>query len=170
MTPYQRYAKLLRGATPAEWVAAARWYDNARNIASQMQAINPALTLDRAAGIIAALSPRLHWSRNVRSALAYAAGRRDLGLLRRSMTAAERAERGEMPTGPKTNAFARAIAGDLDAVVIDAWMYRAAGLTGKRRSDCNTCADAVNRLATQYRIPPAVIQAAVWIKARGRVE
>jgi len=76
--------------------------------------------------------------------------------------------------GPKTNAFARAIAGDRDAVVVDVWMCRAAGL-GKdapNATEYRAIADAIRTLAGTGAVcmAPATLQALLWIIVRGKAE
>jgi hypothetical protein len=72
--------------------------------------------------------------------------------------------------GQKTNAFARAIAGDPNAVVIDVWMIRAAGLDaskGVNKTQYNTLADSVRKVAKEFGITPRTAQALIWIIVRG---
>ena len=75
--------------------------------------------------------------------------------------------------GQKTNAFARAIAGDTDAVVIDVWMIRAAGMDaskGVNKSDYNMLADTVRNIASEHGLTPRTAQALIWIVKRGSAE
>jgi hypothetical protein len=75
--------------------------------------------------------------------------------------------------GQKTNAFARAIAGDTDAVVIDVWMIRAAGMDaskGVNKGDYNMLADTVRKIADEHGITPRTAQALIWIVKRGSAE
>jgi hypothetical protein len=71
--------------------------------------------------------------------------------------------------GLKTNAFARAIAGDTDAVVIDVWMMRAALMTtdSPNKSQYNMLADTVRKIASEHGITPRTTQALIWIVKRG---
>jgi thermostable 8-oxoguanine DNA glycosylase len=72
--------------------------------------------------------------------------------------------------GQKTNAFARNIAGDTNAVTIDVWMIRAAGFDaakGVNKSEYNLLADCVRDVAAAFGLSPAVMQALIWIVARG---
>lgn len=68
--------------------------------------------------------------------------------------------------GPKINAFAQALRGDPDAVVVDAWMFRAAReqrTTPKAyREVCHKVRQAANGLGW----PAAECQAAIWQGAR----
>ena len=73
--------------------------------------------------------------------------------------------------GPKTNAFARAIAGDVDAVVIDVWMARAAGVKDSpSKGEYTMCADAVRTIAAETGLSPRTVQALIWIVVRGGAE
>jgi hypothetical protein len=71
--------------------------------------------------------------------------------------------------GLKTNAFARAIAGDTDAVVIDVWMMRAALMQtdSPNKSQYNMLADTVRKIAGEHGITPRTCQALIWIVKRG---
>jgi hypothetical protein len=76
--------------------------------------------------------------------------------------------------GLKTNAFARAIAGDTQAVVVDVWMCRAAGL-GKdapNKTEYRAIADAIRTIASTrvVNMEPATLQALLWIIIRGKAE
>lgn len=56
--------KVYREATPQQLAEGQSWYANARRLAHELDPSNPR----RAAGIIAALSPRLSWAHNVERA------------------------------------------------------------------------------------------------------
>jgi len=69
--------------------------------------------------------------------------------------------------GPKTHAFARAIAGDTDAVVVDVWVQRGLGHEGEMRGRRYKRAAAVVRgLASRLGVSPREGQAALWYGAR----
>jgi hypothetical protein len=75
--------------------------------------------------------------------------------------------------GQKTNAFARNIAGDTNAVTIDVWMIRAAGFDaskGVNKSEYILLADCVRIVAMHFGLTPAVMQALIWIVARGEAK
>ena len=71
--------------------------------------------------------------------------------------------------GQKTNAFAKAIAGNEDAVVIDVWMLRALGIEKKTptQSQYKEMADAVTAVAVKHGMTPRAMQALIWIVVRG---
>jgi acid phosphatase family membrane protein YuiD len=74
--------------------------------------------------------------------------------------------------GLKTNAFAKAIAGDEQAVVIDVWMLRAVGIEKKTpsQSQYNELVAAVKKTAFEYGMTPRAMQALIWIMVRGSAE
>jgi hypothetical protein len=71
--------------------------------------------------------------------------------------------------GPKTNAFARAIAGDENAVVVDVWMMRAAqaGVDNPNKTQYAEISQAIKRVANLYKMTPRTTQALIWILVRG---
>lgn len=163
-------ARVLDAApiTRAERVRACRWYSTATAHADRIAHV---LDVDRAtgAGILSAFSVRTDWDSNVRDAWTYAIGEPVPGL-RHRVTMADAVLTGGIDAlrGPKTHAFARAIAGDTSAVVVDVWMCRAAGLTrdypnlGQYRQ---ITAD-VERLADVHGMTPRDLQALIWLRAR----
>jgi hypothetical protein len=164
----------------AEWIAARDWYETAQNLALEM-AREYGVTLEIAASVIAATSPRTIWSFNVKHARAILAGEEiPAGALgtndKRGRDCAILGFDG-LGNGPKVNAFARNIAGDLHAVTIDMWALVAAmGETYgvpkylARRGAYDTIATAYRDAADFYGILPAQMQAIVWVAIRGRVD
>jgi hypothetical protein len=169
---------LMQRATPADMASGLAWYADAREIAVTIsERMN--VSVETGAAIIAALSPRMPWARNVVLALDMADGR-EVRALGQSVRAAERAvaiyRDGGDPFdalgGPKTNAFARNIAGDMSAVTVDIWMMRAAGLS----TDAPTIVQyreisaAIAMLAREYDMSPAAAQACLWTVVRGSAD
>ena len=74
--------------------------------------------------------------------------------------------------GLKTNAFAKAIAGDEDAVVIDVWMLRAVGIERKtpNQTQYKELEDAVKKVAFDNGMTPRAMQALIWIVVRGSAQ
>jgi hypothetical protein len=74
--------------------------------------------------------------------------------------------------GLKTNAFAKAIAGDEQAVVIDVWMLRAVGIEKKTPNQTLyfELAEAVKKTAFDFGMTPRAMQALIWIVVRGSAE
>jgi hypothetical protein len=169
-------------ASADDLAAGLSWYATANGTARALAAgTDGRVSLEQAAGVIAALSPRMQWGRNVRlAALVVDAHGLNLpmpgGVFRRQLDTACAILDGRLdgPTGPKVSAFYRAILGDHDAVVVDVWAARAAGLD---MPDGTTISPAqYRRIAAAYRsaaaaigtVSPRDLQAAVWVATRGR--
>lgn len=169
------FIALLARATEADLRAARAWYADARAFADSLSVIRPDWSLQVSASVVSAFSPRVTWAHNKAKALQYAQGITPKGL-RSHVAAADRCvvEGFNGLRGPKTNAFARAIAGDADAVVVDVWMCRAAGL-GKdapTATEYRAIADAVRAVAGTPTVcmEPATLQALLWIIVRGKAD
>lgn len=86
---------LFRKATPAEIAEGIQWYHDAYEIAEALGAKN-GITVERAAGIIAALSPLQSWGANVNLAARFmAAGGLSEGYLKNGLSKASRILAGE---------------------------------------------------------------------------
>ena len=74
--------------------------------------------------------------------------------------------------GPKTNAFARAIAGDENAVVVDVWMMRAGGfgIDSPNKTQYTDVTNAIKTVANKFSLTPRTTQALIWIMVRGSGE
>jgi hypothetical protein len=74
--------------------------------------------------------------------------------------------------GPKTNAFARAIAGDENAVVVDVWMMRAAGygVDSPNKTQYTEVTEAIKTVSNKFGLTPRTTQALIWIMVRGSGE
>jgi hypothetical protein len=70
--------------------------------------------------------------------------------------------------GKKTNAFARNIAGDLNAVTIDAWMLRPFGMKSVSVRNYRILSEAIRTVAAESGMTPADMQALLWIRIRGK--
>ena len=169
LTTIDLYRSLVMQATLAQMEQAAVWYRDAEEVAEDV-ARNLDTTLEVGASIVAAFSPRERWSTNVSKAIAYSMGQRPKGL-QNNLTMADNAmvKGFDALNGQKTNAFARAIAGDTDAVVIDVWMMRAAQMPtdSPNKSQYNECANAVRVIADEFGITARTTQALIWIIIRG---
>lgn len=171
----ESFIALLAQATLFDLHAAERWYNEANEFAESLTVIRPEWNMEVAASVVSAFSPRVTWAHNKAKALQYAQGITPKGL-RSHVVAADRccAEGFNGLRGPKTNAFARAIAGDSGAVVVDVWMCRAAGL-GKdapNATEYRAIADAIRSIARTPTVcmAPATLQALLWIIVRGKAE
>ena len=168
-TATEAYCSLILSASLAQTEAAATWYHDAQAVAFEV-ANNLGVTLEVGASIVSAFSPRERWASNVAKAIAYSLGSRPAGLgnnLR--MADAALAAGFDALKGLKTNAFARAIAGDTDAVVIDVWMMRADGMEtdSPNKGQYLALSSAVCEVASQFGITPRTAQALIWIITRG---
>ena len=169
------FISILARATVADYHAAKAWYSEANEFAYSLTLIRPEWSMESAASVVSAFSPRVTWAHNKAKALQYAQGITPKGL-RSHVSAADRCvvEGFNGLRGPKTNAFARAIAGDADAVVVDVWMCRAAGL-GKdapNATEYRAIADAIRTLALTPAVcmAPATLQALLWVVIRGKAD
>lgn len=114
----------FRKSTPDDRIAGLSWYSTAREVAAVLDPDNPV----KAAAIIAVLSPKLSWPKNVEAAQNIYAGRPVMGALGLNITKAKRIMAGgvgnqpeDVLSGPKVTAFWHTIAhpDDPRAVVVD---------------------------------------------------
>lgn len=146
------------------------WYRQTRRMARAL-ARRHGVTLGTAAGVIAALSPRVQWGRNMTVADELLSGRTPSGVFGANQAKAQAIRSGRRPldvlSGPKVRAFYRTIMGHDDPVV-DVWMLRAAGIRKATRSAVRMVAGALRRAAAMVQVAVHELQAAVWVKIRGR--
>ena len=166
-----RYDSILAGLTPEIRTAAVAWYRDAERFAESLTIVRPEWTVEIAASVMSALSPRERWESNKAKALTFARGGivRGLGMNLRNARNATR-EGFAALRGCKTNAFARAIAGDPNAVVIDTWMLKPLDKRTVTPAQYGIIASTVVRLAARVELTPRETQAAIWIIARGAAE
>ena len=163
------YRDILMTATLGQVEEASVWYRDAEEVAEEV-ARNLDTTLEVGASVVSAFSPRERWSSNITKAIAFSLGHEVKGLPNnRKMAEASLTLGFDALRGPKTNAFARAIAGDNDAVVIDIWMCRAAGLPtdSPSQSQYNELSRAVRNVAKEFGLTPRTTQALIWVIVRG---
>lgn len=163
------FSNLIMRASVRDIELASRWYHEAFMVAMEV-ADNMSIPLENAAAIVSAFSPRQRWDINVRQALAFSRGEDVKGLTNNLTMAANAVELGfDALKGQKTNAFARAIAGDDNAVVIDVWMCRAASLPTEspNKTQYAFVSDAIRDAAALFGITPRTAQALIWIVVRG---
>ena len=111
----------------------AQWYLINQQAIDEM-AHGSGVSLDTAAAVVAHLSPRIHWSRNIIAAHSVLNGLPVTGIMTRSLAGAQAAiaayQKGEDPLktlrGPKIRNFAANLIGDQWAVTIDVWAGRVA--------------------------------------------
>lgn len=173
---------VFRTALDSEREHGKSWYPIARFAAEKLDPEDP----DRAAAVIAVLSPRLHWDRNIQAAVDVYDGRRP-GVLRANSDKAFRIVNGEDPdevvSGPKVRAFWHAIVNPADprAIVIDRHALDIAagkvlddeqrgkllGRTGSYDSVCQLYVRAAKILSKEFGpLTPVEVQATTWVAWR----
>lgn len=177
MTYANTYRQIVNSATLAQVELATQWYADAELLAHDIVSIfksrNIECTLENAASVISSFSPRQRWSRNVVQALEFAHGGEPKGLKNNLRMAQYSMLKGfDALKGQKTNAFARAIAGDENSVTIDVWMMKAAGMVtdSPNKTQYRELVEAVNQVAMEKKLTPRVCQALIWIVFRGSAE
>ena len=170
---YSRHFRALIAdrSTPNALESASTWYANGERIALDVAGIM-GTSLEVGACIISAFSPRERWSSNVVKAYRYANGEPIPGLSNNMTMANMSTVKGfDALKGEKTNAFARALAGDSSAVVVDVWIMRAARLhtDSPNKTQYAEISRAVTNVAVSMGISPRTCQALVWILIRGGV-
>lgn len=172
----RRFEKIVAQAKPHHYADAVIWYNKAQQVA-QLIADNMGTTLEVGATILSAFSPNARWAHNVAIAIRYSQGEKVGGLAYSLEVAGKARELGfNALTGLKTHFFARAIAGDENAIVIDLWMIRAAGLINKKTGELKETAttvqyreisQAVLRTSRKIGLSPRDTQALIWCVIRG---
>lgn len=160
-------------ATPTDLEAGARWYDAARELATTL-ALESGRTVEQTAGVIAHLSPRQSWTRNVVGAVTLIReSRRAPGIMSREYGRATLAltavDVESTFGGPKTLRFWRNICGDVESVTVDVWAARVAGVTQEQLARVGTydALESAYRAAARRRgVDPVTMQATTWIVAR----
>lgn len=169
------YRNIVKSATPAQIEQATQWYADAELLAHDIVSIfrkrGVNCNLENAASVISAFSPRQRWSRNVVQAIEFANGGEPSGLKNNLRMAQYAMVDGfKALNGLKTNSFAKAIAGDENAITIDVWMIKAAGYVNKNsvnKTEYRELSDAVNTVAYELGLTPRTTQALIWIIYRG---
>jgi hypothetical protein len=159
----------------------AAWYPEAQAVIDGMWPEHA----DRARGIVAALSPRVHWATTLvwsRTLIdSYRSGATEPPNVSTgaNRAAAWRIASGERPLdvlgGHKTRNFYRNLSGNRRAVTVDVWAARVAGLempngrtlTARQYAEI---ANAYRRAARLAGTDPSTLQAATWIAARGKAD
>jgi hypothetical protein len=168
-TYIDRFETLLKDVTLGQVEQAALWYADAEKVAHEV-ARNLDTSLEVGASVISAFSPRERWASNLEKAVAFSLGKKVTGLSNNLKMANASLHLGfDALKGPKTNAFARAIAGDQNAVVVDVWMARAAQLEtdSPNKTQYAEVSQAVKRVSARYGMTPRTMQALLWILVRG---
>lgn len=168
-TYQDKYRQLVLQANLSQMEQAAVWYRDAEGIAQEV-AKNLETTLEVGASVVSSFSPRERWSANVAKAISFSLGHEVKGLKNNTAMAKASLEIGFLALrGPKTNAFAKAIAGDVNAVVIDVWMCKAVdeSMSSPNKTQYQCMSEAVEKVAREFKITPRTAQALIWIVKRG---
>jgi hypothetical protein len=166
---FQSYVEV---ATPGQIEQSAKWYFEAEKVAHKV-AENLDASLEVGASVVSAFSPRERWTSNVTKAIHFSLGRPVTGLSNNLKMAQASLVLGyDALKGPKTNAFARAIAGDENAVVVDVWMMRAGGfgVDSPNKTQYTEVTKAIKSVADRNGLTPRTTQALIWIMVRGSGE
>ena len=166
---YEQFLGLVLEASFGQVEQASLWYADAEKVAHEV-ARNLDTTLEVGASVVSAFSPRERWATNIEKAVAFSLGQKVVGLPNNLKMAEASLILGfDALKGPKTNAFARAIAGDQNAVVVDIWMMRAAGLSvdSPNKTQYTEISQAIKRVANRFQMTPRSMQALIWIMVRG---
>lgn len=168
-----RILKVWDRATASDVESGATWYSEAQELAFHLGR-NSGHGLDHAAAVISHLSPRTTWTRNVAGAiylLTY--GEKADGIIGANYDRARASLQSTDPEstfgGPKTLRFYRNIIGDTEAVTVDVWAARVAGIDENllKRVGAYDAVEHAYRLAARRRgVEPATMQATTWIVAR----
>lgn len=176
-TVTDRIMRVYSRATEDDILAGKAWYDEARGVARELAAAGD-MSVTASAAVIAHLSPRCPWERNISAAreLVYTG---ETSGLTDNIRKAKQAMVADDPWSTfnpdpneslKTKAFAANILGDDHAVTIDVWASRIAGISEQqlgRVGVYEAVAHAYRLAAKRAGITPAQMQAITWVVARG---
>lgn len=175
-----RIERTFAKATPSDIEAGAEWYPNANAIAGDL-AIQSGYRKDTCAAVIAHLSPRTKWDRNVLAAHMFLVDKEVLpGTMGRALARATDAldiasrelsvEHSFGKDAKKTLRFYQNIMGDHEVVTVDIWALRACGLDDQyitRAGVYEALEYAYQVVARRHGLEPATLQATCWVVARG---
>lgn len=170
----RRILAVFSRATSADIEAGSVWYHEAQALAIEL-GDKTGEGLEAAAAVISHLSPRTTWTRNVSGAMALMlSDEKASGIIQANFDRARESLRYENPEesfgGPKTLRFFRNITGDTEAVTVDVWAARVAGvdeLLLSRVGVYDAVEVAYQRAARRSGVEPSTMQATTWIVARG---
>jgi thermostable 8-oxoguanine DNA glycosylase len=172
MSLVQTFRSYVQDATPGQVETAAKWYLDAERVAEKVSE-NLGIALENGASVVSSFSPRERWTTNVAKAVAFSLGEEVTGLSNNLKMAKASIVLGfEALRGRKTNAFARAIAGDEQAVVVDVWMMRASGIgvDNPNKTQYTDISEAITTVASEFGLTPRTTQALIWIMVRGSAD
>lgn len=159
----------IRAADASTFASGMAWYDVARATVTAIASDAGVRLSPGVVGAFAALSPRVSYQENVRLFRnLLERGPDHVACLRASVTSALAClERDAYPTGRKVRAFAGSIMGE-DAVCLDTWALRAAGVSDQPSSKVFASVESAYRaVAKDVGIQPRQAQAVIWCHIRG---
>lgn len=168
-----RIVRTFDRATPSDVESGATWYSEAQELAVNLGR-NSGHGVEHAAAVIAHLSPRTTWTRNVTGAITLLTyGERADGIIGTNYQRAVDSLDHEHPLdsfgGPKTRRFAANIVGDTEAVTVDVWACRVVSVDENllgRKGVYDAIEAAYQHAARQRGVEPSTMQATTWIVAR----
>lgn len=179
-TVAKRLGRLYAQTTPSERAAGVAWYWRATDTMDALAA-EFGHTRETVAAVCAILSPQCPWGRNVagtrlvldaharggdwtecKSATVYGANVRKAFRYLDGDASALR--------GPKVEAFAANLRGDLDYVTVDVWATRAAVRRDLPGRDRAAIVKGYRLAAKRANVSPAEFQAIVWVRVRGSAD
>jgi hypothetical protein len=120
-------------------------------------------SLKRVADIISITSPQVSVKYNITLATRYLEKGTTQGMMLGRIRALQKYERTGEFYGPKVTAFSKALQGDLNAVVVDTWMFKAFNQEVTDNKKIHRHIVTVTRAtATRLGWAPAEAQAAIW--------
>lgn len=168
--------RTYRTASPVHLASGLGWYDAAFTQCEKL-GWRYGWTVTQSACALAKLSPRITWRQNLAFLEALlAGGEKPASCLTRSWTTAAHTLAAADPLATfsrealKTGNFARAILGDRNAVVVDVWSARVAGVGEsmiRSTAGYHAVAEAYRRGGRRVGIAPRDIQAVTWCQVRG---
>jgi hypothetical protein len=180
----RRIVDTFRKATAADIEAGASWYGDGELFCTDLAA-RTGHDVETVAAVVAHLSPRTTWQRNLYGATmllttgtAPTCIAANVDRARRALDAA--ADGGDVratfgPSAPKTRRFMANLLGERDVVTVDVWAARVA--LGASHPDPEAALsrvgvyDAIERAyqlaALRLGVDPVTVQATTWIVARG---
>jgi hypothetical protein len=176
-TVVDRIVKMWERSTPADVEAGAQWY-GAGGAFIDTLAARTGYSREHVAAVVAHLSPRTPWARNLDGATALLTTGEAPGCLTANIDRARNALASSAPlktfNGPKTAAFVHNLLGDEECVTVDVWAVRIA--LGDRDDAEMILARVGIYAAVEYAyqlaarrvgVSPTTMQATTWVVARG---
>ncbi len=145
-----------------------KWYVDSQR-AIEAYSVRNGVSSAYVCDVLAIVSPRVTVEYSVRLADAYIVSRITKGMMGGRVSALAKYERTGLFGGPKVNAFSAALQGDAGAVVVDAWMFRAAREKSTTPKAYLHVAQQVIECAYALQWPTSETQAAIWTGARAFV-